>query len=60
MEISDLDKKLLMELEYNFPVTVSPFQTIAERLNLTEEEIISKIKVLIDNEIIKRIGMYIN
>ncbi|PVU70652.1 AsnC family protein [Sulfolobus sp. SCGC AB-777_L09] len=49
-----------MELEYNFPFSERPFQIIAERLGLREEEIVYKVKELIDNEVVKRIGMYVS
>ncbi|MDT7875759.1 MAG: Lrp/AsnC family transcriptional regulator [Sulfolobaceae archaeon] len=52
--------KLIMELEYNFPFSERPFQIIAERLGLREEEIVYKVKELIDNEVVKRIGMYVS
>lgn len=60
MEISDIDKKLLMELEYNFPIDTRPYEKIADKLNLSENYVINRVKDLIDNEIIKRIGMYVN
>ena len=60
MELSEVDKKLVMELEYHFPFTETPFSEIASRLNLKEEEVIEKTKELVDNEVIKRIGMYVN
>ena len=52
--------KLIMELEYNFPFSERPFQIIAERLGLKEEEVIHKVKELIDNEVVKRVGMYVS
>jgi len=60
MELSEVDKKLVMELEYHFPFTETPFSEIASRLNLKENEVIEKTKELVGNEVIKRIGMYVN
>ena len=60
MELSEADKKLVMELEYHFPFSETPFSELASKLNLKEDEVIEKIKELIDKEIIKRIGMYVN
>lgn len=58
--LNDLDKRLLMELQYNFPIERNPFREIADRLGSTEEFIIKRIKELIEEEVIKRVGMYIN
>lgn len=60
MELTEQDKKLLMELEYNFPLSPTPYAEISEKIGMKEDEIINKIKIFVDNEIIKRIGMYIN
>ncbi|BFH73328.1 Lrp/AsnC family transcriptional regulator [Sulfurisphaera javensis] len=60
MELSDIDKRLVMELEYHFPFSERPFNEIAERLEIKEEEVINKTKELLGNEIIKRVGMYVN
>jgi len=60
MELSEIDKKLIMELEYHFPCNETPFSEIASRLNLKEDEVIKRVKELIDNEVIKRVGMYVN
>ena len=60
MELSEIDKKLIMELEYHFPFSETPFSEIASRLDLKEDEVIKKVKDLIDNEVIKRVGMYVN
>lgn len=60
MELNVEDKSLLMELEYNFPLSPSPYAEVAERLEMSEDEVIFKTKLFIENEIIKRIGMYIN
>ncbi|MFP3217118.1 AsnC family transcriptional regulator [Acidianus sp.] len=60
MQLDEVDKKLLMELEYHFPYSPTPFYEISRRLGISEDETIDRIKKLVDVEIIKRIGMYIN
>lgn len=54
------DKKLLMELEYNFPFSIEPYKELEERLNIPEDVILDKIKEFIHLQLIKRIGMYVN
>lgn len=60
MELSDIDKQLVMELEYHFPYSETPFSEIASRLGIAEDDVISRTKQLIGNEIVKRVGMYVN
>ena len=58
--IDDLDKKILMELQYRFPLTETPYVEIAERLGLGFEELRRRIEALRSNLTIKRIGFNIN
>jgi DNA-binding Lrp family transcriptional regulator len=59
-DIQETDYKLIMELQYNFPISERPYLEIGRRLGITEDEVIFRIKNLIDKEVIKRIGMYVN
>lgn len=56
--MDELDVKLLMELQYRFPLVPEPYREVAERLKTTEEDVIKRIKKL--QGIIKRIGAYIS
>lgn len=38
------DKQILQEMQDNFPISKHPFKILAERFNLTEEKLISKIQ----------------
>jgi DNA-binding Lrp family transcriptional regulator len=58
--LSELDKKLLMILQYEFPLDPRPFEIIAEKVGISEDEVINKIKGFLSNSIIKRIGMYVS
>ncbi|QKR01012.1 Lrp/AsnC family transcriptional regulator [Metallosphaera tengchongensis] len=49
-----------MELQYNFPLTTNPFQVIADKLKMSQDYVISQTTALIDAEVIKRVGMYVN
>ncbi len=60
VKLSETDYKLIMELQYAFPISERPYLEIGRHIDLTENEVISRIKFLIDNEIVKRVGMYIN
>ncbi len=60
MELSDFEAKLLYELQYNFPLTPTPFKDVAERLGVPESVVIDKVKEFMDKKIIKRIGFTVN
>ncbi|MEM0113180.1 MAG: Lrp/AsnC family transcriptional regulator [Metallosphaera sp.] len=60
ISLSDVQKNLVMELQYNFPVDETPFNVIADRTKLSLHDTLREIKNLIDLEVIKRIGMYVN
>lgn len=50
------DKDLLNLIQFNFPITEKPFKSLAQKLNLTEEQVIKKIQSLKKKKIIRRIG----
>jgi len=60
MKLDEIDKKLLMELQYNFPYDKAPFRIIAEKLKVSEDDVIERIKRLVSDGIIRRIGMYVS
>jgi siroheme decarboxylase len=54
--MDDLDKKILNILQKEFPLEERPFQIVAERCGLTEEEALGRIQKMKDEGIIRRIG----
>ncbi|NLD35966.1 MAG: Lrp/AsnC family transcriptional regulator [Desulfatiglans sp.] len=50
------DKNLLNEIQSGFPVTSRPFLEIGNRLGLSEDEVIARIRRLKQDGIIRRIG----
>ena len=60
MDLADTQIKLLMELQYNFPLDEKPFDIVAGKLNLRTDLVLKETLNLIDSEIIKRVGMYVN
>ncbi len=55
-EIDDIDKRILNRIQSDFPITQRPFAEIAKELGLTEDEVISRVRKLKENGIIRRIG----
>ena len=55
-----INKKIINIIQKDFPLVSQPFKEIAKKLNLTEEEIIKRINILMKNNIIRRIAPTIN
>ncbi|MEX1303058.1 MAG: AsnC family transcriptional regulator [Desulfotignum sp.] len=54
--ISETDKAILNMIQLDFPIDARPFQVLAEKLNLSEEELIARIQAMKNSELIRRIG----
>jgi siroheme decarboxylase len=55
-QIDTLDKKLLNEIQWVFPLTERPFLEISKRYNLSEDEIIQRIASMKDLGLIRQIN----
>jgi DNA-binding Lrp family transcriptional regulator len=56
MILDEKDKRILNRIQTRFPITLRPFKSIADELELTEEEVIFRVKKLKKNGVIRRIG----
>jgi len=54
--IDDVDKVILNRIQSDFPITSRPYLSIASELNLSETDVISRIRKLKKSGIIRRIG----
>jgi len=54
--MDDIDKGILNEIQSDFPITSRPYNEVGKRLNLSEPEVIERIKRLKEEGIIRRIG----
>ncbi len=54
--ISETDKAILNMIQLDFPIDARPFQVLAEKLDLSEQELISRIQTMKDSQLIRRIG----
>jgi len=57
--ISDLEKAILAEIQGDLPVEPRPFLTIARKLSLTEEQVLTCIRDLTEKGVIRRFGVTI-
>jgi len=51
-----IDKKILNIIQTGFPITARPYQTIGEKVDISEDEVIKRIGALKSKGIIRRIG----
>lgn len=56
MELNELDKQIIMELQAGLPLASRPYEALGRRLGLTEEELIARIQDLQQAGIMRRIG----
>ncbi len=54
------DKRLIEELQFDFPLTEQPYRELACRLKMPEEEVIARIKKLKKEKVIRYIGPLFN
>ncbi|SMC49733.1 transcriptional regulator, AsnC family [Desulfocicer vacuolatum DSM 3385] len=50
------DRKIINRIQTHFPIDPRPYRKIGRELNLTEDEVILRVKTLKENGIIRRIG----
>ena len=51
-----IDSQILHELQYDFPLSEKPYEVIAERLKISEEEIWGRVQIMLDKGVIRRMG----
>ncbi|MTV47482.1 AsnC family transcriptional regulator [Heliobacillus mobilis] len=56
MSLDDLDRRLLTIIQSSFPIAAEPYKQLAEELNTTEEDILSRVQRFKDTGLIRRIG----
>lgn len=54
--LSEIEIKIVRELQNDLPLVSRPFKEVADRLGISERELLDKIKEFIDRGIIRRFG----
>ena len=54
--MDNTDKKILNEIQSDFPIALRPYHELGKKFDLSEHEIIERIKRLKDQGVIRRIG----
>ncbi|MDO9169269.1 MAG: AsnC family transcriptional regulator [Methylobacter sp.] len=58
--MDDIDKKIINALQDGFPICDAPYRRVAMQLELTEQELINRLKALLDNGTLTRFGPLYN
>ncbi|VAX20632.1 Heme biosynthesis protein related to NirD and NirG [hydrothermal vent metagenome] len=54
--MDDTDKKILNIIQTRFPICHAPYEAIGQEAQITEDEAFERVKALVDDGIIRRIG----
>jgi len=58
--MDDLDRKILNEIQANFPISARPYFELGERLGIPEDTVLERVKRLKSEGIIRRVGGSMN
>ncbi len=58
--MDEIDKQIINTLQNGFPVCDAPYRQVATQLGLTEQELIDRLKALLDNGALTRFGPLYN
>ncbi|ABW01000.1 Lrp/AsnC family transcriptional regulator [Caldivirga maquilingensis] len=58
--LDDKSRELLMEAQYNFPITDRPFLELARRIGVTEDWVIDSLRRFKELGLVRRIGALVN
>ena len=56
MDMDDIDRAIINEIQSDFPIEARPFQELGNRLKLSEDEILGRVRRLKEDGVIRRIG----
>lgn len=56
MELNELDKQIIIELQAGLPLVSRPYEALGRQLGLTEEELIARIQEFMQAGIMRRMG----
>lgn len=54
--MDEIDRKIINSLQGNFPIADHPYLIIAQKLGITEDELLNRLEVLLENRTLTRFG----
>ncbi len=58
--LDEVDKKILSEVQKDIPLVKEPFKEIGKKIGISEEEVIKRLKRMVDSGIIRKFGLRID
>ena len=55
-----INRRILQELQDNFPLEAGPYEIVANRLQISKEELWERVQQMLDKGVIRRIGVSID
>jgi len=56
IDYDEIDREIIKFVQGNMPLSSRPYQTLAHRLGISEEDIIGRVKAMVDRGLIRRMG----
>lgn len=54
--MDEIDRNIINTLQGDFPIDDSPYQIIAQKLNIKEDELLKRLEILLENRTLTRFG----
>jgi len=54
--MDDIDRQIINTLQGNFPIVDNPYKLIAQQLDIEEEDLLNRLKALLENRVLTRFG----
>ncbi|MGZ8927952.1 MAG: Lrp/AsnC family transcriptional regulator [Methylobacter sp.] len=58
--MDEIDREIINALQNGFPICDAPYRQVAAQLGLTEQDLITRLKALLDNGVLTRFGPLYN
>jgi DNA-binding Lrp family transcriptional regulator len=59
-DLSELDRRLLLEIQAGFPLTLTPYRDVAAAVDADVADVLAAVKRLLEDGCIKRVGCVVN
>ncbi len=56
IELDDLDKAILNEIQSHFPIVSRPYEEVGGRVGAPEAEVVRRVQAMMDSGVIRRLG----
>jgi DNA-binding Lrp family transcriptional regulator len=56
VEMDEMDKAILNEIQSHFPIVSRPYEEVGERVGATEAEVVRRVQAMLDRGVIRRLG----